>query len=196
MMIAGISLASCSDDRQATENKQNPPDKNPPASSPNNEMVQTTTAETDTLEQNDKKTKSSFSILEHLHKDTVMKRIRLPRYDENFTPLSLLSADKMEVIGGRQIKADGVSVELYNPDGSTKARTKMRHAHYKEDTATLEAKEAVYIKGEGFQASGAGLVFDLETRRGFVLGPASTRFQIKPPNPSKDTKQAKPDPSQ
>jgi len=193
MVITGISSVSCSDDKKTTDNKQSPAGNNSLEASPNTKdspdtkkAQATTPVNPNTLGQDGKKTKSSFSILDRIHKDTVLKRIRLPRYDKNFIPLSLLSAEKMEVIGGQQIRADGVSVELYNPDGSIKARTKMRHAHYKEDTATLEAKEAIYIDGEGFKASGSGLVFDLETRRGFVLGPASTIFQIKQPNPAKE----------
>lgn len=170
--IAVIGLASCAEDKKGDakktgENKQSTPKKNLAKSPP------------DSREQGDKKTKSSFSILEQLHKDTILRRVRLPRYDKDFTPLSLLTADTMKVINGETIDAEHVSMELYNPDGSIKARTKMHHATYNENDGILEAKEAIYIDGPAFQTSGSGLFYEMNTGRGFLVGPGSTLFQIK-----------------
>jgi len=177
VVIASICLASCTEDKKTRskktgKNKQSTSIKNSEKSPP------------DVQEQSNKKTKSSFSILEQLHNDTVLRRVRLPRYDKDFTPLSLLTAETMKVIDGETIDAEHVSMELYNPDGSIKARTKMRHAIYKENTDTLEAKEAIYIDGSNFKISGSGMVYDFENERGFVLGRGSTLFQLKQPKPS------------
>lgn len=173
-LLTIITLSSCAEDKKTGKQKAVP-----------DEEAATATARPDTepAEDEDDNATSSFSILGQLHKDTVLKRIRLPRYDKDFTPRSLLSADTMQVINGDIIEAEHVSMELYHPDGSLKARTKMRRAIYREDDSTLEAREAIFIHGPGFKASGSGLVYDTITGRGFVLGPASTLFQIKEETP-------------
>lgn len=180
IVIASIGLASCTEDKKANVKKTG---KNKQSNSKKNSKKRSL----DTQEQGDKKAQASFSILEQLHKDTILRRVRLPRYDKDFTPLSLLTAETMKVIDGETIDAEHVSMELYNPDGSIKARTKMRHAIYKENTATLEAKEAIYIDGPNFKISGSGMVYDFENERGFVLGRGSTLFQIKQPKPADES---------
>ena len=163
-MTSGILLSSCSQDEKTERNEAKKADDKPPK-------------RTTIPKQKKGKTKSSFSLLEQLHKDTVLRRVRLPRYDENFIPESLLTAKTMEVIDGQTIEASDVSMELYNPEGSVKARTKMRQALYREDTSTLEGKQAIYIEGKGFRVSGSGIVYHTLTGRGFVLGPVSTLIQ-------------------
>ena len=125
------------------------------------------------------KKKSSIALLGQLHSDTVLRQVRLPRYDENFNPLSLLHADRMEVIKGDTIEARDVSLELYNENGDIQARTKVKRAIYKENDAILKAEEAVYISGKDFKASGAGMVYDINTGQGFIIGPASSLFYLK-----------------
>jgi len=51
-------------------------------------------------EEKDAKKKSNIALLGQLHNDTILRQVRLPRHDENFNPLSLLHAARMEVIGG------------------------------------------------------------------------------------------------
>jgi hypothetical protein len=129
--------------------------------------------------QKDAKKKSKIALLGQLHNDTILRQVRLPRYDENFNPLSLLHAERMEVIAGQTIEARDVSLELYNQDGSVQARTKVRRAIYHENDAILKAEEAIYISGEDFKASGSGMVYDINTGQGFIVGPASSLFYLK-----------------
>ena len=136
------------------------------------------------LQPEPKKKKSSIALLGQLHSDTVLRQVRLPRYDENFNPLSLLHADRMEVINGDTVEARDVSLELYNENGDIQARTKVKRATYKENDAILKAEEAIYISGRDFQASGAGMVYDINTGQGLIIGPASSLFYLKP---SRDT---------
>ena len=130
-------------------------------------------------EEKDAKKKSNIALLGQLHNDTILRQVRLPRYDENFNPLSLLNAERMEVIGGETIEALDVSLELYDQDGSVQARTKVRRAIYHENDAILKAEEAIYISGEDFKASGTGMVYDINTGQGFITGPASSLFYLK-----------------
>ena len=126
-----------------------------------------------------KKKKSSLSLLGQMHSDTVLRQVRLPRYDENFKPLSLLHADRMEIIKGNTVEARDVSLELYDENGDIQARTKVKRATYKENDAILKAEEAIYISGKDFQTSGAGMVYDINTGQGFIIGPAASLFYLK-----------------
>ena len=178
-------LCSCAE-KKKSGNHQNEQPKQETALPKQATSENTPSADPDQDEET--KTKSGFSLLAQLHKDTILRRVRLPRYDQDFNPLSLLSAEEMEVIDGQTIEAHDVSMEMYEADGRVKARTKMRRAIYEEQTATLRASEAIYIQGSGFQASGSGLVYDTLSGRGFIVGPASTLFHIEQSQPT-DTNQ-------
>ncbi len=129
-------------------------------------------------EQTDSKNKSGLALLERLHKDTVLRQVRLPRYDENFNPLSLLTAKKMNVIDGNRIEASEVSLELYDKDGGVKARTKVNRAIYTEQDAILRAEEAIYMSGEKFKVSGSGMIYEINTGQAFIIGPGSSSFEL------------------
>lgn len=164
-------LPSCSEDNTAGNSEGTKKNKLAKTSkSPNRSKAQKNQQDTDK--------KSSIALLERLHNDTILRQVRLPRYDENFNPLSLLNAERMEVIDGNTIEAQDVSMDLYKTDGSVKAKTKVRRAIYTEENAILKAQEAIYISGENFQISGAGMVYEINTGQGFITGPASSLFQI------------------
>ena len=88
-------------------------------------------------------------------------------------------ADRMQVIKGNTVEARDVPLELYDESGDIKARTKVKRATYKENDAILMAEEAIYISGKGFQASGTSMVYDINTGQGFIIGPASSLFNLK-----------------
>ena len=137
---------------------------------------------------------TAFQTLDILPEGSILRSVRFPSYDEDFTPLSLFSADKLTVLNGHQIEAEGISMEMYGKDGNVKQPTtiKMSRAIYtqKHDGqkhSILKASEAILIKGPtkdkdsepSFIASGTGLILDLDTKRGFLLGPAASLFQIR-----------------
>ncbi len=152
------------------------------------------------------KEKTTFQALDILPEGSILRSVRFPRYDKDFNPLSLFSADTLTVLDGHRIQAEGITMEMYGKDGNVEKPTiiKMNRAIYTQKHGTqeysiLKASEAVLIKGptkEGrsepsFIASGTGLILDLDSGRGFLLGPASTLFQIEQSDSSK-----KPDPSE
>ena len=109
-----------------------------------------------------------------------MRQVRLPRYDENFNPLSLLTAKTMNVIDGNRIEASDVSLELYDKDGVVKARTKVNRAIYTEHDAILRAEEAIYMSGDKFKVSGSGMIYEIDTGQAFITGPGSSLFELSP----------------
>ena len=172
--IATTLLLACSDDKTASK----------PNESPKKELVKNPktkkTADKSSAQKGkeDGNKKSGIVLLDQLHKDTVLRQVRLPRYDENFNPLSQLNAERMQVIDGNTIEAHDVSMDLYDRDGSVKANTKVRQAIYTEENAILRAQEAIYISGVNFKISGTGMVYEINTGQGFITGPASSLFLI------------------
>lgn len=141
------------------------------------------------------KAKPAFPTLDILPEGSILRRVRLPRYDKDFNPTSLLSADKLTVLDRARIEGEGINIELYGKDGSVQAQTKMRHAIYNQTDSSLRATEAIYIKGKNYLASGTGLIFDWTTKRGFLLGPASTLFQTDQPDKTTSMQLRRPHPN-
>ena len=121
--------------------------------------------------------KGTFPTLDILPEGSILRRVRLPRYDENFSPTSLLTADSMTVLDKQRIAAVDVSINLYAKDGSIDARSKMRRAIYDQKLSTLNASEAIFIEGKGYRANGTGIIFDWLNSQGLLLGPVKTEFK-------------------
>ncbi len=141
------------------------------------------------------KAKPAFPTLDILPEGSVLRRVRLPRYDKDFNPTSLLSADKLTVLDRARIEGEGLNIQLYGKDGSVQAQTKMRHAIYNQTDSSLHATEAIYIKGKNYLASGTGLIFNWTSKRGFLLGPASTLFQTDQPDKTTSMQLRRPHPN-
>lgn len=128
--------------------------------------------------------KSAFPTLDILPEGSILRRVRLPRYDKDFVPVSLLTAETLTVLDKERIDGLGITIHLYAKDGSVNARTKMRHAIYNQKRSTLHASEAVLIQGKNYTANGTGLVFDWKHNRGLLFGPVKTKFTRVTPAPS------------
>ena len=127
---------------------------------------------------------TAFPALDILPEGSILQRVRLPRYDKNYHPISLLTADVLKVLDAHKIDGENVSIEIFNKNGVVQMRTDMRHAIYNQENSTLVASEAVTLKGDSFRATGTGLVFHWHSNRGFLLGPATSQFIINHPNTS------------
>lgn len=121
--------------------------------------------------------KGAFPSLDILPEGSILRRVRLPRYNKDFIPTSLLTADTMTVLDKQRIEGVGITINLYAEDRSLNARTKMRHAIYNQKNSTLHANEAIFIEGKGYRASGIGMIFDWKNNRGLLLGPVNTEFK-------------------
>jgi len=132
----------------------------------------------------DEKSASAFPALDILPEGSILQHVRLPRYDKNYHPISLLTADVLTVLDTHRIDGKNVSIEVYNQRGDVQMHSDMHHAVYNQKDSTLHATEAITIKGDSFQAAGTGLIFRWHTNRGFLLGPATSQFIINPPDTS------------
>ncbi|MGB0993420.1 MAG: hypothetical protein ACPG32_13250, partial [Akkermansiaceae bacterium] len=129
---------------------------------------------------------SAFPALDILPEGSILRRVHLPRYNKDFDPISLLKADTLTVISDHEIQGTGITIEIYGENAARVAHTKIHTAIYDTENSTLNATEAIYLKGEKYEASGKGLIFEWKSRRGFLTGPALTNFTITtPPEPKK-----------
>ena len=135
-------------------------------------------------EEEENQTKTAFPTLDILPEGSILQRVRLPRYDKDFNPNSLLTADKLRVLTRQRIDGENVTIELYDKQGKVEAHVEMGHAIYNQKSSTLHATEAITLKGNRYQASGKGLIFHWHANRGFLIGPASSQFVTNTPDTS------------
>jgi hypothetical protein len=115
---------------------------------------------------------------------SVLRKVMIPRYDQQRKLSAVLRAAVMTIIDPQTIEGEQVSLDLYNPDRSRSARIDLEKAHFDQRKGTLDARQPVAIAAEDFSAHGSGLIYTYEKARGFLLGPVNTRFFAPPPKTS------------
>jgi len=117
--------------------------------------------------------------LDILPKGSILQRVRIPRYDKNYHPTSLLTADKLTVVTRNQIDGENIHIYLYNSKGEIQAQTCMRKASYNQQSSILHATESISLNNKQFKAKGTALFLHIPSKRGFLVGPAFSEFHIK-----------------
>ncbi len=112
-----------------------------------------------------------------------LKGVMLPRYDENQRLTSVLKSKTMTLVSADQIAGEIVSVELFNPDQSPKARIDLISATFYQEKGFIRASEPVEIKSDQMTANGSGLYYSFAGGKGFLLGPVTTTLKLTPRNP-------------
>lgn len=98
----------------------------------------------------------------------------LPRYDENQRLTGVLKSKAMTLVSADQIAGEIVSVELFNPDQSPKARMDLISATFYQEKGLIKANESVEMKSDQMTAKGTGLYYSFAAGKGFLLGPVTT----------------------
>ena len=122
------------------------------------------------------KSNGAFPSLDILPEGSILTDVTFPRYNKDFIPISLLTADTLTVLEKSVIKATNVYVEYYNNDGSTQFKTNMSEAFYNQKKSTLRSQKKTTISGNGFSAKGTQLTLHQQSKRAFLKGPAITIF--------------------
>ena len=121
-------------------------------------------------------TKRDISVASLLPPGSLLVGVMLPRYDQDRRLLGVLRAKTMTLVNSKILDGAAVSVELFNPDSSPRARIDLTTARFDQGKGTLTAKEAVQMSAERLTASGTGLIYEVDQAEGFLLGPVSTRI--------------------
>ena len=139
----------------------------------------------------EEKSNGALPSLDILPEGSVLTDVTFPRYNKDFIPISLLTADTLTVLEQSVIKATNVYVEYYNDDGSTQFKTNMSEAFYNQKKSTLRSQKKTTITGNGFSAKGTQLTLHQQSKRAFLKGPAITIFTSQQEHASTQTEMNK-----
>lgn len=124
-------------------------------------------------------TKPRIPIISMLPDGSQLKRVMLPRYDENHKLVAVLKADAMTLVNPEQVAGRIVSFEMYNPDQSLRGRADLQQATYYQKAGLLDSRQPVQIHSDRMDATGSGIYYLLDSGKGFMRGPATTTlFQL------------------
>jgi hypothetical protein len=115
---------------------------------------------------------------------SVLRKVMIPRYDRNRKLTAVLRTGVMTIVDPQTVEGAEVSLELYHPDRTPRARMNLVKATFDQRKGTLNAREPVEVVSADFSAHGAGLIYIHEQAKGFLLGPVNTRFYAPPPTTS------------
>ncbi len=133
----------------------------------------------DKAEKSIQKSINRIPALEILPAGSILKKINIPRYNPNYTPASLLTADQIKVISEEEVQGTVVGISLYDELGKIKTRTTLNAVNYNQSTGLITSRENLEFSGETFTASSQGLILDWENHRGFLLGKNKSIIYIK-----------------
>ena len=112
---------------------------------------------------------------------SLLTGVMLPRYDENRRLLGVLRAKTVTLVSSEILDGEMVSIELFNPDHSPRARLDLAKANFNQDQGRLSTTDSVVIHTERLASTGSGLLYELEQAKGFLMGPVTTRLKAQPP---------------
>ncbi|MGE9271470.1 MAG: hypothetical protein ACQKBU_11760 [Verrucomicrobiales bacterium] len=115
--------------------------------------------------------------LDMLVEGSILREVILPQYSETLALSSVLHAERLVLVDKKTIEATNARIELYHPDESLRARVQLKQATL-QDQRYLRSKQAIAIASDDVNATGTGLVYDLDLSRGFLYGPTKTEFSL------------------
>lgn len=121
--------------------------------------------------------KREITVSSLLPPGSLLSGVMLPRYDENRRLLGVLRAKTMILVNSDILDGETVSIELFNPDRSPRARMDLIKARFDQAKGTLSAKDPVKMSSERLSASGTGLIYEVDQAQGFLMGPVTTRIK-------------------
>ena len=124
--------------------------------------------------------KREISVASLLPPGSLLSGVMLPRYDENRHLLGVMRAKTVTLVTSEILDGEAVSIELYNPDRSLRARMDLTQARFDQVKGLLRAKEAVTLSFDSITANGTGLICEIDQAEGFLMGPTTTRIKVAP----------------
>lgn len=114
-----------------------------------------------------------------LRDGSILKDVRLPRYDGELNMTSSVHAEELVIVNlHTNVMAKNLVIETYDEDGKTDTKLSTKKARFHPGKNLLTSDDPVTIIGERLAADGAGLVFDTKKSRGFLRGPVKAVSEI------------------
>ena len=114
-------------------------------------------------------------MMNNLPAGSMLREVRIPIFDKRLERMALLQSSFLKVITKRDLVAENITLRYFQDD-SILLRMKMKSADFSLTTGVLKAHQAVNLDTEKLKGLGTGGVFHLESRSGFIRGPALTRL--------------------
>lgn len=114
-------------------------------------------------------------VMDNLPAGSMLKEVRIPVFDKKLRRMALLQSRFLKVRTKRDLIAENITLRYFQDD-SVLIRMEMEAADFSLATGVLRARQAITLDAEKIKGQGAGGVFHLESRAGFIRGPVSTRM--------------------
>ncbi len=114
-------------------------------------------------------------MMDNLPAGSMLRDVRIPIFDKRLERMALLQSRFLKVVTKRDLVAENIALRYFQDD-SILIRMTMGSADFSLTTGVLTAHQAVTLDTEKLKGGGTGGVFHLESRSGFVRGPAFSRL--------------------
>jgi hypothetical protein len=121
--------------------------------------------------------KRKIPVTSLLPPGSIMAGVMLPRYDASRHLIGVLRAKSMTLTSSEILDGEAVSIELFNSDHSSRVRMDMLTTRFDQSKGILSAKQTVCISSSRIITTGAGLIYEVDQTKGFLIGPATTRIK-------------------
>ena len=112
-------------------------------------------------------------IMDNLPAGSMLKEVRIPVFNKKLERMALLQSDFLKVLTKRDLRAENIALRYFQDD-SVLIRMRMGSANFSLNTGILRAHKVITLRGGKIRGQGAGGIFHLESRSGFLRGPVST----------------------
>ena len=112
-------------------------------------------------------------IMDNLPAGSMLKEVRIPVFNKKHERMALLQSDFLKVLTKRDLRAENIALRYFQDD-SVLIRMRMGSANFSLNTGILRAHKVITLRGGKIRGQGAGGIFHLESRSGFLRGPVST----------------------
>ena len=111
---------------------------------------------------------------------SVLKGVLLPRYDPARRLVADLKVETMTLIDEEHVQGENVLIRFYNPDRTLRGKAFLENALFDQAKSRVIAREPVQVTNDNLVAKGNGLSYDLQSGKGFLIGPVSTWIKSPP----------------
>ena len=129
------------------------------------------------------KPNTNLPALELLPTGSILRNLNIPRYNPDYTPASLLTADKITVKNDNEVSGENVSICLYSQVGKKQSQTTLKTVIFNHSTGLITSRENLTFSGDIFTATSQGIALDWQNHCGFLLGKNQTIIYLKKATP-------------
>lgn len=104
---------------------------------------------------------------------SMLKEVRIPVFNKKLERVALLQSGFLKVLTRRDLMGENIALRYFQDD-SVLIRMRMGSADFSLTTGILRSHKVITLQGGKIRGQGAGGVFHLESRSGFIRGPVST----------------------